>query len=157
MEGLGAVTTDSTSVKQTEKSTTPAVILTVVSAVCAILLTQAAISAEENPAIFWSGVSAVLCASLSIVLAGSIVAVRRSSRSGLRLRRVAAWTLGLFATTLVGIVVGGQGADSWCTNEGFRLSPGFGQSLSMSAWPPGVRCTLTYDGERSEVYWPVNW
>ena len=139
-------------------STTPAIVVAGASGVGAILLATAAASAEENTGVFWFGISAVLCGALSVVLVVAVIAVHKASRSLLTTRRVAALTFAMFLIALVGVVLGGQGADSWCTNEGFRRSPSLDhQALSLSAWPPGVQCTLNYDGERSEVYWPINW
>lgn len=143
---------------QDEPSTVPSIVVMVSSVMCAALLAWAAVSAEENPAKFWFGLGAVVSASLSVVVGAVLVAVGRSSRVQLSVRRVAAGTAAVSVIALVSIVVGGQGADQWCTNEGFsRSSQGAAESLSLSWWPPGVRCTLSYDGERTEVHWPVDW
>lgn len=74
-----------------------------------------------------------------------------------RRRRVLLVILCVVMLAPVGLVLTAQGADSWCTGEGFRRSSAFGQELTMSAWPPGVRCTLEFDGDKTSVYWPIDW
>jgi len=69
-------------------------------------------------------------------------------------RRAIVWLVVLAPVVLV---LAGQGADNWCASEGFRRSSGFGQELTISVWPPGVECTLEFDGTRTEVYWPIDW
>ncbi len=55
--------------------------------------------------------------------------------------------------------LGGHGANSWCSSEGFDRASGFHQRLSLSAWPPGVRCSLELvDGaDEVQVLWPIDW
>jgi len=138
-------------------SAAPAATVALVSALACAALVLAATSSTSNPAIFWFGVGAVLCGSLSIVLIISLLTVLRSGRSPLRWRRVGTWTACLGALTFVGIVLAAQGASEWCSQEGFRRASGFGQSVAVSPWPPGVKCTLTFEQDQAEVFWPINW
>lgn len=74
-----------------------------------------------------------------------------------RWRRILLVILCVVVLAPVGLVLAGQGASNWCSSEGVRRSSGFGQELTISAWPPGVKCTLELDGDRTNVYWPIDW
>lgn len=135
----------------------PAAVVLVAATISAALLVRASITAETNPATFWFGLGAVSSASLALVVGWALVSVRQSSRPLPRAHRLAAWTAALGVVIAVGVVVVGQGADQWCTNEALRRSSqGAAQSLSLSGLPPGVRCTLTFDDSRVEVHWPFD-
>lgn len=74
-----------------------------------------------------------------------------------RWRRVLLLSLCAVVLAPLGLVLAGQGASNWCTGEGFRRSSGFAQELTISAWPPGVKCTLEFDSDKTDIYWPIDW
>lgn len=78
-------------------------------------------------------------------------------KPSLRWRRGLLVVLCLVLSAPVGLVLAAHGASNWCTSEGFRRASGFGQELTISAWPPGVRCTLELEGNQVDVYWPIDW
>lgn len=75
----------------------------------------------------------------------------------MRSRRILLAAVSVVVLAPIGLVLAGQGASNWCSSEGFRRSSGFGQELTISAWPPGVKCTLDLDDDRIDVYWPIDW
>jgi len=61
--------------------------------------------------------------------------------------------------TPIGVVIAAKGADNWCDSELMEAGDGNYQNkqLSVSALPPGVRCTGDTGGRQSESLWPINW